>query len=185
MKPLPPIYAAAIRRIAMGAVVTVDFDALKQNHKKPTEIKPLLTGDIGSAVKKNNWEVCAVNVSYALNHSAAPIEKYDYADKGLATGKVRAKTDDTGKNYIYSVYDMKVYLDNRFGKAENYKGKKAQMIAKITGRTGILAFGYRHIDLWEGNRWHNQDHYLDLWEFDSVKQWGIFFWEVPKAEKNP
>jgi len=81
-------------------------------------------------------------------------------------------------NYIFAVPDLKVYLNNQFSEAENYKGTKEEMIAKITGRTGILALGHRHIDLWEGSKYQWQDLHLDLWHFESPKKRGIFFWEV-------
>jgi len=42
-------------------------------------------------------------------------------------------------NYIFAVPDLKVYLNNQFSEAENYKGTKEEMIANIAGRIGILA----------------------------------------------
>ena len=51
------------------------------------------------------------------------IWNYAYPDKRVATGKVRGTKDDSGDNYIYSVLDMKVYLDKTYGEAENYKGE--------------------------------------------------------------
>lgn len=158
--------------------VTVNFEDLKTNHKTSTQIKSLLGGDIGKTIKQYDWETCAISISYALNNSGAVIEKYDYPDKGVATGKVRAKKDADNKNYIYSVVDMKVYLNKRYGIAENHKGTKEQMKAKIKGRKGIIAFGHRHIDLWDGNKWHFEDYYIDLWVHDSTKLLGIYFWEV-------
>lgn len=162
----------------MGAAVTVKYDVLEANHKSSGEIKSLLKGDIGKNIKQYDWETCAISVSFALNQSGAPIVNYAFEDKGVATGKVRAKKDEANRNYIYSVIDMKVYLNNRYGIAENYKGSKQHMIAKIKGRKGIIAFGHRHIDLWDGDKWHNERYYRDLWQFDSTKQLGIFFWEV-------
>lgn len=166
----------------MGAVVIARYEDLEANHKSSNEIKTLLTGDIGKTVKDNNWETCAISVSYALNQSGAPVVKYDYQDKGVATGKVRAKQDGAKRNYIYSVIDMKVYLNNRYGIAENYKGTKQQMISKIKGRKGIIAFGHRHIDLWDGNKWHNEHYYIDLWVHESTKLLGIFFWVVKEKK---
>ena len=166
----------------MGSKVTVDYKVLEANHKTSGEIKALLKGDIGSTIKKHDWETCAISVSYALNQSGAVIENYAYEDKGVATGKVRAKKDEADRNYIYSVIDMKVYLNKRYGMAENYKGTKEQMKAKIKGRAGIIAFGHRHIDLWDGDKWHYEARYIDLWNHESTKQLGIYFWEI-KAEQ--
>ena len=53
-----------------------------------------------------------------------------------------------GRNYLFEVSDMRFYLDNRYGQAENYQGSKQTMTSPIEGRTGILAMGHRHIDLW-------------------------------------
>jgi len=51
-------------------------------------------------------------------------------------------------SYIYAVPDMKIYLNKRYGIAENYKGSKQKLVDKISNRQGILAFGHFHIDLW-------------------------------------
>ncbi len=158
--------------------VTANFEDLITNHKTSGEIKSLLDGDIGKTIKKHDWETCAISVSYALNRSGAVIENYAYEDKGVATGKVRAKKDSDNKNYIYSVVDMKVYLNKRYGIAENHKGTKEQMKTKIKGRQGIIAFGHRHIDLWDGEKWHYEDRYIDLWNHPSTKHLGIYFWVV-------
>ena len=123
-------------------------------------------------------ETCAVQLSYALNHAGGPILQYAYPDPTLHKGKVNAYQGRDGMNYIFAVPDLKVYLNNQFSEAENYKGTKEEMIAKITGRTGILALGHRHIDLWEGSKYQWQDLHLDLWHFESPKKRGIFFWEV-------
>ena len=160
------------------ANVSVNFDTLKANHPNYQQIKSLLGGDLLANVNAGRWETCAIQVSYALNRSGAVIEDYAFEDYSLSTGRVRALTSDDGMNYIYGVPDLKVFLNNRYGLAENYQGSKQQMIDNIQGRKGILALGHRHIDLWEGERFHWQHLYLDLWGFDSVKLRGIFFWEI-------
>jgi hypothetical protein len=75
---------------------------------------------------------------------------------------------------------MRFYLDKRWGQAENYGGSKDAMIAKIQGRTGILAMGHRHIDLWLGDNIHRPSAYRMgyLWSNESIKLRGVFFWEV-------
>jgi len=156
----------------MGANVSVNFDTLRSAHPNSHEIKSKVS------VPEFIDETCTVQLSYALNHAGSAITNYEFADAQLAEGKVRAYQADDGMNYIYAVPDAKVYLNNRYGDAENYKGSKESMKEKITGRHGIIAFGHRHIDLWEGTRFHWQQLYLDLWGFTSVKKRGIFFWEV-------
>ncbi len=158
------------------ANVSVNFDTLKGKHPNYQHIRSMIGGELGRFMVGK--ETCAVQVSYALNHSAAVIEAFSFADPSLHGGKVRALESNDGFFYIFGVPDMKVYLNNRYGLAENYKGSKNTMIENIKGRRGILAFGHRHIDLWEGERFHWQQLYRDLWGFDSVKVRGVFFWEV-------
>jgi hypothetical protein len=156
----------------MPANVSTDFERLKTAHPSYKQIRSMI--DVPDYID----ETCAVQVSYALNHSGNAIHDYAYPSQEVATGKVRAYKAQDNLFYIFAVPDMKVYLNNEFGTAENYKGTKADMMAKINGRHGLLAFGHRHIDLWQGSRFHWQDLYLDLWGFDSVTLRGIFFWEV-------
>jgi Type VI secretion system (T6SS), amidase effector protein 4 len=170
----------------MSANIPVDFEELKKHHPNSRQIGGMIGGLLQTRMTKEKWETCTVQISYALNKAGAPVLNYAYPDRRVATGKVRGTKDDSGDNYIYSVLDMKVYLDKTYGEADNYKGTVAQMKAAIKGRKGIIAFGYRHMDLWEGDQWHYQSLYLDLWEFAEVKKWGIFFWEVSnRSEAAP
>jgi hypothetical protein len=159
------------------ANVSVDFAALYSNHPSYNDIGTLID-DIPSYVT----ETCAVQLSYALNRSGTygVIGQYDYPDPMVATGRVRAFQSDDGYKYIYSVVDLRVYLNNTYGTADNYTGTKDTMTANISGRKGILAFGHRHIDLWAGNDIHRPSLYNMpyLWSCDSILLRGIFFWEV-------
>lgn len=105
---------------------------------------------------------------------------YAYPDASVATGKVRAFKGSDGMSYIFAVPDMKVYLNNTYGDAENYKGSKQKMTEGIKDRHGILAFGHRHIDLWVGDNIHRPSDYnmAYLWSNNSIQLRGIFFWEV-------
>lgn len=153
------------------ANVPVNFALLKEKHPSFKTIRSLIK--VPSYVD----ETCCVQVSYALNRSGQVIENYAY-DNPYYKRKVRAFKANDGMHYIIEVSDFRFFLDNRYGLSENHTGSKQQMIEQIEGHTGILAFGYRHIDLWEGDRYHWQQLYLDLWGFASVKKHGIFFWEV-------
>jgi hypothetical protein len=157
------------------ANVSVNFDRLKSNHPSWQNIRSLLK-NIPSYVN----ETCAVQLSYALNRSDGVIGDYAYPDASLATGKVRAFQGNDGLSYIFAVPDMKVYLNNTYGDAENYKGSKQQMTEGIKNRYGILAFGHRHIDLWAVDNIHRPSDYnmAYLWSNDSIQLRGIFFWEV-------
>lgn len=160
--------------------IPLNFETLKNNHPRSLEVKSRLGGPIANVIKVYK-ETCAIQVSDALNRSGAVIVNYEYPDSSLATGKVRAKQGNDGMNYIYSTLDMKVYLNKRYGAAEHYRYTDAgKMKAKVQGRKGIILFGRRHIDIWDGSKIHYQRHYIDFWTHPeaNVKVHGIYFWEV-------
>ena len=159
----------------MAANVYVSFKTLVGNHPSYHTIRTLVKPIPGYVD-----ETCAVQISYALNRSGGVIQNYEYPDAAVATGKVRGFAGDDRLNYIFGVPDMRVYLDRKYGAGENFKGTKAKMVEAIQGRTGILAFGYRHLDLWLGKNIHRPNEYLMdyLWTNESLTLRGIFFWEV-------
>jgi hypothetical protein len=161
------------------ANVSVNFDILKDKHPSYRTIRSLLK--VPSYVD----ETCCVQLSYALNRSGAVIENYAY-ENPFYKRKVRAFKGNDNMFYIIEVSDMRYYLDNRYGNAENYNGSKQKMIENIKGRHGMLAFGYRHIDLWVGDNIHRPSEYLMdyLWTNDSLKKRGIFFWGVTSEEEH-
>ena len=56
------------------------------------------------------------------------------------------------------------------------------MQASLDQRQGIIAFGGRHIDLWNGTRIHGEGYIQTaLWEAKSAVRDGIFFWDVSAA----
>jgi len=156
------------------ANVCVNFEVLQEKHPTGMEVRGRVKG-IPSYVD----ETCCVQMSYAFNHSGAPVEDYSDVHNPVAGRKVRAFPSG-GRNYIFEVSDMRFYLDKRWGQAENYTGTKDAMIAKIKGRTGVLAMGHRHIDLWLGENIHRPALYRMgyLWSNESIKLRGVFFWEV-------
>ena len=156
------------------ANVPVNFDILLDKHPSWRTIRSLVKG-----IPKIVDNTCAVQLSYALNRSGAVIEDYEFEDASLATGRVRAFVGNDQMSYIYAVPDMKIYLNKRYGIAENYKGSKQKLVDKISDRQGILAFGHFHIDLWLLDDIQRPEDYKDvLWSSASVQQRGIFFWEV-------
>ena len=70
-------------------------------------------------------ETCCLQMSYALNNSGVPIKAYEFRNP-VAGRKVRA-FQSGGRNYLFEVSDMRFYLDNRYGQAENYQGSKQTM----------------------------------------------------------
>ena len=62
---------------------------------------------------------------------------------------------------------LKVYLTVRFGKP-NSMAKEAD----VKGKPGILMFGLRHVDLWDGNKVAR----IALFGDPSVNHNGLFLW---------
>ncbi|MDQ6786795.1 MAG: type VI secretion system amidase effector protein Tae4 [Acidobacteriota bacterium] len=164
--------------------ILVDFAQLLTNHPYHYEIYSKISGEVAKY-----HPPCCIQVSYAMNRSGAAITKDDYSVPGMGRNS-RFFSDDTGNLYLIEVRDMGAYLDGKHGIAENFKGSKDEMKKQIDGRKGIIRFGNAHIDLWEGDRFHQEnttsmpDNWAKgqlpvvVWERPSVKAVGIYFWEV-------
>ena len=152
-------------------IIPVDWGVLMIHHHSWRDIRNKVVGI------PDDWETCCIQVSHALNNSGALIK-----NTGKNIGFVQ-----NGKNYIINVPTMREYLDREFPQAERYEraGKamtRIAIISQIVDRTGIIAFGDRHIDLWNKNDIHRPSDYImsALWEAESAFTKGIFFWEVKK-----
>ncbi|NIJ51146.1 T6SS effector amidase Tae4 family protein [Dyadobacter arcticus] len=165
-------------------VLFSDYSALQANHPTFKHIRSVLEdGQIRDEAKANKWNTCCIQMSIAMNKSQMPIENYDYFDPWLTPDKdpaksnrVRALPDNKGNNYIYSVLDMKVYLNKKYFQAENYQRPYKK---NIMGRKGIIAFGVSHMDLWDGKEFHQEQIFGGWSAWDaSDGAGGIFFWEV-------
>ena len=170
------------------AKIPINFDVLLMHHPYHNQIRALLREPLKSLVIKGNWSPCCIQVSYALNRAGAPIEDASFYSPEMKRGVRLFKSG--AENCIIDVFDMRGYLDGRYGKAENFKGSKEQMIAAISGRKGIIRFGTTHVDLWEGDRYHQQFR-KDLpdsgawavteagaWKAPGVNTLGVFFWQA-------
>src|ERR1700755_176428 len=104
------------------ANVSLNFGSLRSNHPDYNEIRKFI-----SSMPSYVDETCAVQLSYALNKSNGVIGDYAYPDPTIYTGKVRAFQDDDGLSYIFGVPDLRVYLNNVYGRADNYKGTQQQI----------------------------------------------------------
>ena len=146
--------------------IPVDWGVLMLNH-------PSWYEDIEYKVTNipEGWETCCIQMSYAMNKAGARIKN---------TGGNVGLTDKNG-NYIIRVSTMRDYLNAEYFEAENYQGgARIAKIAQIVDRTGILAFGDRHIDLWNKTNIQRPADYIPsaLWEDKSTIEKGIFFWEI-------
>jgi hypothetical protein len=161
-----------------------DYGTLQANHPTFHNIMSLIDGEVKTTAIAEKYNTCCIQLSMALNKSQLRVENYDYFDPWLPVNKVdsaksnrvRALSDTKGDNYIFSVLDMKVYLNNKYFKAENYQKPYKKNIA---GRKGIIAFGIEHIDLWNGKEFHQEQIFgaWSAWDHSDAGG-GIFFWEV-------
>jgi Type VI secretion system (T6SS), amidase effector protein 4 len=152
------------------AQITVDWGVLMLNHPSYRDIRDKVKGI------PQGWETCCIQMSYALNKAGARIKNVGGV-VGLQQG---------GQNYIIRVSMMRDYLNGEYGDAENYAaGTRTAKISQIVDRTGILAFGDRHVDLWNRTDIHRPSYYImsALWEAKSTLEKGIFFWEVPSSSE--
>jgi hypothetical protein len=124
-----------------------------------------------------DWETCCIQMSHALNKAALPV---NYSNKQ------RVLTDPVGNEYMLDVKEMRGYL-KKYGDPDIISRVDANgnptprwvVQAVLSDRKGIIAFGGRHIDLWNGSKIHGEGYILGaLWEAKSALSDGIFFWEV-------
>jgi|GEM_PF-5831329 len=143
------------------------FENLWQNHPQPSQIRTVLpTWPVG-------WEPCCAGMSHAMNMSNLPV----------TVANPRRNFSYMGRSHYLAVQEMRDYLTRTYGDAENYRYEgavvRSAIISHITGRRGIIVFGHRHIDLWDGSNIHGHGFILHtLWEAPSALREGIFFWEV-------
>jgi len=115
---------------------------------------------VGGTVKGNFFDAaytaykdtCAIRISRALNSAGAPIP---YAGGGLINpymDKKKIRTDQGGdsKWYIYSTYDMRAYLDGKYGRHKTFPASTGP--TDLSALKGIIGFGFYHLDLWDGSK---------------------------------
>jgi hypothetical protein len=115
------------------------------------DVASLIGGNCAKNILTYDWDTCCIRLSRALNYSARPITGFSgIANPGLGKdAKVRASKGADDKYYIYSCYDLKAYLDARFGYAKKFS--KSYEDADLSGVKGVIMFGMRHVDLWNGS----------------------------------
>ena len=90
--------------------------------KYPIDAKRAVASRVGGSILWDfnhdpNYNTCCIRTSLALNYSGAPIAKNfcDHLQNPYVPPKVRASQGQDKMWYIASVYDMRVYLEARFG----------------------------------------------------------------------
>lgn len=169
-------------------VICSEYEILERNHLNYKQIhnQGVLSGEVGRFFETKNakgeykYETCCAQMSYAFNKTGPMIQ-----NAGILPGN-RVMTDDHGMEYLLSVPDMRLYLTRSYFPPEIYSGMGSarNLAQKIGGRKGVIAFGGRHIDLWNGHNFQSGGTglYLEnvLWldvDADNAPRI-IYFWEV-------
>jgi hypothetical protein len=135
---------------------------------------------VGGTVEKNLLnaaftaykDTCAIRVSRALNYGGDPIPYIGNIDNPYVKGKLRTNKGSDDKRYIYSTYDMRVYLNMRFGYGKKFKSTAtAAVLASVKG---IIAFGFLHIDNWDGTGCSRSCYFGD----SRITNDNIYVWET-------
>jgi hypothetical protein len=142
----------------------------------PDGVAVLVGGTIGNNITKYHWETCCIRLSRALNYGGRPVQGFagmanPYMD---AKTHVRAAKGADSKWYIYSCYDLRVYLQNRFGYGRKFGSFESSDLSAVRG---IIMFEFRHVDLWNGTEVRYNTDFTDGTK--TVKQ--IIVWEAPAA----
>lgn len=142
----------------------------------PEDVAALIGGAVANNIRTASWETCCIRISRALNYSGVPVTGFaGMANPYMTDGKVRASPGGDSKWYIFSTYDLRVYLTVRFGQPKLFKGTADEKT--VAGVPGIIMFGWRHVDLWDGSK----VCHLALFGHASAVTNGVLIWPTPKT----
>ncbi len=138
-----------------------------------SDVATLVGGDVQTHIVKDDWDTCCIRLSRVLNYSGSPVTGWaQMANPYMApNSKVRASKGGDGKWYIYSTFDLRVYLTAKFGRPKHFKSKEEA----VKGVAGIIMFGWAHVDLWDGST----VCHLALFDHASSVTNGVFIWPTP------
>jgi hypothetical protein len=153
--------------------ITALFPQLPINPR--AEIAVLIGGEIGKSITAGTWDTCCIRLSRALNYAGAPVDGWQgMANPYLgADAKVRAQRGADQKWYIYSTYDLRAYLTNRYGTPQVFPGNATEETVK--GVAGIIMFGWFHVDLWDGTNVRNRP----MFDETAPKSPNVLIWKTP------
>lgn len=141
----------------------------------PAEVAALVGGTLGDNIRKYKWETCCIRLSRALNFGGRPVEGFAGMANPYMDGpnpKVRAAKGGDNNWYIYSCYDLRVYLETRFGRAKKFGSYEKSNLSDVRG---VIAFAFRHVDLWNGSEVRYNTDFTD----GTKKVQEILVWESP------
>jgi type VI secretion system (T6SS) effector Tae4 (amidase) len=136
------------------------------------EVAKVVGGTVGDNITKYDWDTCCIRLSRVLNYSGVPVTGFAAMDNPYMskTSKVRASKGGDAKWYIYSTYDLRVYLSTRYGQPKKFKGDADE--STVSGVPGIIMFGFKHVDLWDGSKVCHLEFFGD----PKVKSEGVLIW---------
>ena len=126
------------------------------------------------------YEPCGAQMSLAFHRSGDPLDGLGYPCQETMLTVPRYFTYD-GVTCIVSVPELYWYLKGRYEDPENHRGSESDLRSKLAGRFGIVAFGWRHIDIWADQGLYDTVCPYDisgLFNDVSVAKRGLFFWEI-------
>lgn len=141
----------------------------------PADVAVLVGGTLGSNITKHHWETCCIRLSRSLNYSGRPVQDFAAMANPYMDGpnpKVRASKGADNRWYIYSCYDLRVYLEKRFGHAKKFGSFEKSDLSDVRG---VIMFAFRHVDLWNGKAVRYNTDFTDGTK--TVKE--ILVWEAP------
>jgi hypothetical protein len=138
------------------------------------EIAKLIGGQVEKNFNDPNYkaykDTCAIRISRALNYGGDPIPYVGNINNPYVGGTIRSDKGGDDKRYIYSTYDMRVYLNMRYGHGKKFPSSSAS--EDLSGAKGIIAFGFLHLDLWDGTNCYNHCYFGS----PSIANDSIYVW---------
>ena len=107
-----------------------------------------------------------------MNYGGDPIPYVGGVDNPYVPGKLRTDKGGDDKRYFFSTYDMRVYLNARYGYGKKFK--PSATAADLAGVKGIIAFGFLHLDIWDGSGCSRHCYFGD----SRIANDNIFVWET-------
>lgn len=138
------------------------------------EVAKLIGGQVEANFNNPNYtaykDTCAIRICRALNYAGDPIPPVSHVDNPYIKGKIRYDFGGDKKRYIYSTYDMRVYLNLRYGHGKKFPSSSTS--GDLSGVKGIIAFGFLHLDLWDGSDCYNHCYFGS----PSIANDSIYVW---------
>lgn len=168
-------------------LVNIYYQTMLDNHPWFDGLMDLIDGPIKKFHQDPKYHnTCASQVSYAFNCIDGHFidTSGDWGKGGMLVKSVRTLKDNDGFEYIFSILDMRQYLNNRYGAGQMLDGT-----SKLKDRNGVIIFNPTHVnadngkmpdghnDIWVNGQIDNPGLFDSTW-YGHVKQNTVFFWDL-------